>query len=30
MSYMIAGYGVTMLFWIGYAAWVLTTRKRTR
>ncbi len=30
MSYMIAGYFLTVLFWLGYFAWVLRTGKRPR
>ncbi len=30
MSYMIAGYVLTALFWLGYLAWVLGMGKSSR
>ncbi len=30
MGYMIAGYVLTVLFWLGHIAWVLSSRKRSR
>ena len=30
MGYMIAGYLLTLLFWLGHLAWVMRTRKHPR
>ncbi len=30
MGYVIVGYVLTMLFWLGHLAWLLRTRRRPR
>ncbi len=30
MSYAVAGYVLTLVFWVGFALWLMSATKRTR